>query len=64
MGSRYSADATAQTMNDTSAPPHTPAQPTPFQPAHAAQAAGRLAEAATWYEQALAHAPDDPACLV
>jgi predicted O-linked N-acetylglucosamine transferase (SPINDLY family) len=64
MGSRYSADATAQTMNDTSAPPHTPAPPTPFQQAQAAQAAGRLAEAATWYEQALAHAPDDPASLV
>ena len=52
-------------MTETPAPPpETPAQPTPFQQAQAAQAAGRLPEAAAWYEQALVLAPEDQASLV
>ena len=50
--------AIAHTMTESpSLPPDTPEPPatlTPLQQAQAAQAAGRLAEAAAWYEQALA----------
>jgi predicted O-linked N-acetylglucosamine transferase (SPINDLY family) len=44
--------------------PEPPAELTPLQQAQAAQAAGRLTEAAAWYEQVLALAPADHASLV
>lgn len=52
-------------MTETPAPlPEAPAPPTPLQQAQAAQAAGRLTEAAAWYEQALDQEPEDHGSLV